>query len=59
MPITTVIPKTCKDCKFANVLGKVVECHRFPPNSDGQGENSKDSPPIVDIDGWCGEYGPS
>ena len=48
----------CEKCIFSEIEdgNNIAECHRFPPDCDGRGKNTRDAWPIVPLDGWCGEY---
>lgn len=48
--------KECKTCEFFESIGNVGNCHRFPPNQDGQGLVTVDEQPVVKETGWCGEH---
>ena len=46
----------CKTCKYFEKTGDVGKCHRFPPESDHNGNRTVDMQPIVREDDWCGEH---
>lgn len=50
--------ESCGNCFYGLPFGNLAKCRRFPANSDGQGVHTRDEQPLMDIEGWCGEYKP-
>ncbi len=43
-------PRACGNCRYIEVFGHRMFCHRYPPAPAGSGW------PHVDRDDWCGEW---